>query len=112
MQAIDAAAGADAAVALQYFFANIAWVAAHTPFFHAPCRTKRHAAFGNFQVAPAAQIAAIGSLGKVVPIGPATSHFPVSAQALGTEIFCTHASSRFLQKIANTEQDSARTHLN
>ena len=59
MQAIDSATGADPAVAFQYFFANIAGVAAQAPFFHAPRRTKRHAAFGNLQTAPTAQIAAI-----------------------------------------------------
>src|ERR1700728_594498 len=71
MQAIDAATSADAAVALQYFFANIARVAAHAPFFHAPCRTKGHAAFGHFEIAPTTQIAAIGPLGQGVPVGPA-----------------------------------------
>ncbi len=64
MQAIDAATGADAAVAFQHFFANIARIAAQAPFFHAPRRAKRRAALGNFQIAPAAQIAAIGTLGK------------------------------------------------
>src|SRR5271170_5068251 len=48
MQAIDSATGAHAAVAFQYFFANIPWVATNAPFFHAPRRAKRHAPFGNF----------------------------------------------------------------
>lgn len=54
MQAIDAAAGADSPVASQYFFTNIARIAAYAPFFHAPVRTKGHAAFGNLQITPTA----------------------------------------------------------
>lgn len=80
-QAIDTATGADAAIALQYFFAKVAGVAAQTPFFHAPGGTKRRTALGNLQIAPAAEIAAIGALGEGLPIGPTARH--------GS--FCTHS---------------------
>jgi len=81
MQAIDTATGANAAVAFQYFFANIAWIAPYAPFFHTPGRTKGQAALGHFQVAPTAQIAAIGSLGKGVPVGPTAGHCSLSTHA-------------------------------
>jgi hypothetical protein len=80
-QAIDAATGTDAAIALQYFFAKVARVAAQTPFFHAPSRTKRRTALGNLQIAPAAEIAAIRAFGEGLPIGPTAGH--------GS--FCTHS---------------------
>src|SRR5665213_771005 len=101
MQAVDAATGSDAAVAFQHLLANVAWVTAQAPFFHAPRRTKRHAAFGNLQIAPTAQIAPLRPLGEGVPIGPTTRHFA----------FGTHPRCWLLQKIAKREQDRAETHL-
>src|SRR5580692_386775 len=80
-QAIHTATGADASIALQYFFAKVARVAAQPPFFHAPSRTKRRPALGNLQIAPAAEIAAIEALGEGLPIGPTARH--------GS--FCTHS---------------------
>ncbi len=53
-EAIDTADGADAAVALQHFFAEIAGVGAQAPFFHALGGAKGRAAFGHLKIAPAA----------------------------------------------------------
>jgi hypothetical protein len=71
LQAIDPATGANAAIAFQDSLANVAWIAAEPPFFHAPGGTKRHAAFRDLQIAPTAQIAAVRPLRKCAPIGPA-----------------------------------------
>ena len=103
MQAIDAATGADAAIAFQYLFAKIARVGAQAPFLHAPSRTKRHAALGNFQIAPAAEIAAIGTFGKAC-----RSAQPPGMVLLVLILLVTDSS---FQKIAKTEQDRAGTHL-
>src|ERR1700734_2398562 len=62
MQAVNSATGADPAIAFQYFFGNLARTAASPPFFHAPVRTEGHAAFGDFQIAPTAQIPAVSTL--------------------------------------------------
>jgi hypothetical protein len=74
VQAIDAAGGANPVIAYQYFFAKIAWIGAQTPFLHAPSRAKRETSLGDFQAAPAAEMAAIGAFGKVLAAGPAAGH--------------------------------------
>ena len=81
-QAIDTATGADAAIALQYFFAKVAGVAAQTPFFHAPGGTKRRTALGNLQIAPTAQAAAVGTLRERVPVGPTAGHLPIGTHEM------------------------------
>ena len=73
-QAIHAARGADSAIAFQDFFAQIAGIGSETPLLHAPIRAKREAAFGHFQIAPAAQAAPVRTFGKAVAIGPAARH--------------------------------------
>src|SRR5579862_5528192 len=53
-EAVDAALSANAAVALQDFFAEIAGIAAQPPFFHAPIGAKGPAAGGDLEITPAA----------------------------------------------------------
>jgi len=79
VHAIDAAAGANAAIPYQYFRAKIAWIGAQAPFLHAPGRAKSDASLGNFQAAPAAKMAAIGTFGKVFAAGPAAGHGSLGA---------------------------------
>jgi 3-methyladenine DNA glycosylase AlkD len=57
----------------------MAWVTAQPPFFDAPIRTEREAAGRNFEVAPAAQAAAIRSLGKGFAAGAAAGHATLGA---------------------------------
>jgi len=98
LQTIDAANGADAAIALQYFFANVPRVTAQSPLFDAPSRTKRHPALGDFQIAPAAQILSIRSLREGSLVDPAALHGSL------------HTHVGFFQKIAKREQDRAGMH--
>jgi hypothetical protein len=79
IQAIDAAGGANPSVAYQYFFTKIARISTQTPFLHAPSRAKRDTALGNLQVAPAAEMAAVGPFGKVLAVGPAAGHAALRA---------------------------------
>jgi len=74
IQAVDSAAGANAAIALQYAFANIARVAAQAPLLHAPGGTKSYATLRHLQIAPAAQIPAVDAGRKASPIDPAARH--------------------------------------
>ena len=72
--AIDAADGANAAIAREDFLPEMAGVGPELPFLHAPIRAKREAALGDFQIAIAAQIAAIVAFGQTIAIGPAARH--------------------------------------
>src|SRR5271154_1825035 len=79
VQTVDTASGANRAVPFQHLLTKIAGVGAQTPFLHAPSRTKRHTSLGNFQAAPAAQMAAVGTLGKALTVGPAAGHISLRA---------------------------------
>jgi hypothetical protein len=72
--AVEAAYCADAAVAFEDTFAEVARVAAQSPFFDAPIRTERQAAQRHFQIAPAAEASAVWSLREVVAIGASSLH--------------------------------------
>ena len=109
LQAIDTATGADAAVALQDFFANITGIAAEPPFFYTPRRAKCPAALGNFQIAPTAEVAAMGPLGKCLPIRPPPGHGSFSTHVW--VLSCLRCNDFSLQKAARTEHDTAGTHL-
>jgi len=78
-KAVDTAAGANSPVALQDLFAKIAGIGAEAPFFDAPVRTERLAALGNFEIAPAAEAAAIWTFGELVAIGPTAWHRSLGA---------------------------------
>ena len=84
VQAIHAAGRAHSVIPFQYLFAKIARIGAQTPFLHAPDRTKAYSAFGNFQIAPAAQIAAIRAPGKCTPVRPTARHGSVGTHFLVT----------------------------
>jgi hypothetical protein len=72
--AIDTADGANTAIALQDFLAEMTGVGAELPFLDAPIRAKREAAFGYFQIAVAAQIAAVLAFGQTIAVSPAARH--------------------------------------
>ena len=63
---IHLAERAYSAVARRHLLAQIAGVGAKTPFMDAPIRTERETARGNFEVAPAAERAAVGAFAKAV----------------------------------------------
>ncbi len=77
--AINAAEGADAAIALKDPLAQMGGIAAQFPFFDAPIRTERKSSRWNFQVAPTAKRAAIFAGGQLVTIHPAALHSALSA---------------------------------
>ncbi|HZS55145.1 MAG TPA: hypothetical protein VFA65_12125 [Bryobacteraceae bacterium] len=78
---VDAADGANAAITLKDAFAQVARVAAQSPFFDAPIGAKRQPARWHFQIAPAAETPAIRSLWKTVAVGAAAGHDALSAHA-------------------------------
>lgn len=110
MEAIDAASGAYAAIAFENFFTKVAGIAAQAPLLHAPLRTEGHAAFGDFEIAPAAKIPAVGASRKTATVHPASLH-----RSLGTHrdryALRTPITRRALQKIAKREHDCPRRHL-
>src|ERR1700678_2795239 len=93
MQAVDSTSGANCAITLENLFAKIARIAPQAPFFHAPIRTEGHAALGNLEVAPAAEIATRGAFGKVLPVGPTSRHgsFGAHLASLGWSASSAHS---------------------
>ena len=73
-EAIDTTLRADALVALEHLFADVARIGPEPPFLHAPVRTKRQPTPRHFQVAPAAKVPAVHAFGKAVTIGPPARH--------------------------------------
>ena len=71
---VDVAQRADAAIAPEHLFPQVAWIRAKTPFVHAPVGTKREPARRNFEIAPAAEGATVVSLLKACPVGSAARH--------------------------------------
>lgn len=71
---IHLAERAYSAIAHQHLLAQIAGVGAKTPFVNTPIRTERETASGNFEVTPAAEGSAVGSLAEAVSIGVAAGH--------------------------------------
>ncbi len=74
LQAIDAAAGAHAAIALQHFLAQVPGIASQPPFFHAPVRAERLPARRNLEIAPAAEAPAVNAFGQISAVCPAAGH--------------------------------------
>jgi hypothetical protein len=63
--------GAYAFIAFKNALAQMARVAAQTPFFHAKFRAERVASGGHFELAPTAQTAAVWALRKSFSVSPA-----------------------------------------
>jgi len=77
--AIEGAGGADAAVALKDAVAEMSGIAAQLPLLDAPCGTEGEAAGWNFELAPAAEAAAVWSFGQVTAKGTSAGHGALSA---------------------------------
>ena len=67
--AIETADGAEAAIALEDAFAQVAGVGAELPFLDAPLGAEGEAAGRDFELAPAAETAAVGTFGERGAIG-------------------------------------------
>jgi hypothetical protein len=79
---VDAAIGADAAIALEYLFANIGGLGAELPLVNAELRAKREAAPRDFEGTPAAEAATIGAAWDEFAVDPTALHGPHGAHKL------------------------------
>lgn len=71
---VQAANGADAPVALQHSFAQVAWIAAQLPLLNTPGGTEARAPGRDLKITPAAKSTTVLSLGQRGAVDPATRH--------------------------------------
>jgi hypothetical protein len=79
---VDAAIGADAAITLEYLFANIGGLGAELPLVNAELRAESEAATRDFEGTPAAEAATIGAAWDEFAVDPTALHGPHGAHKL------------------------------
>jgi hypothetical protein len=72
--AIEAASSANAAIPFEHAFTEMTGIGAELPFFDAPIGAECEPARRNFEAAPAAEAAAVGTFGKRIAIGSPAGH--------------------------------------
>lgn len=93
-RAIEAANGADAAVALKNPLPQMARIAAQLPFFDAPLGTEGEAPGRNFELAPAAEATAVRSFGERSAVGSSAGHEALGAHENRIQVECSDSRER------------------